>query len=270
VLVWGGAATLAAGIAAVLAVVLGSLLEKPLVAAANAARQFGRGAEVSVSPSGLHEIDELTGALQDAAARQRLMIAELTHRVKNILSVVQSLVSRSIVDGRPAKDAREQVSERIGALARAHDALVKTEWRGASLEGVVRAELAVFADRVAVGGPMVFLKPSAVQSFGLVLHELATNAVKYGALSVPNGSVSVRWETTGSGSARELRLRWQEKDGHAVAAPSSKGFGTTLLESAWGEHRTNFRYAPEGFSYDVRVPLEQVTADAAKEAPAGA
>jgi two-component sensor histidine kinase len=181
VVLWGGAAVLAVAVAACLAFFFGNLLERPLTAAADTARAFGVGQPIAISRSHLREVNELTGALRDAGERQQLLLGELSHRVKNVLAVVHALVMRSLRDDQA--DARKLISRRLHAVARAHDILMHSDWRGASLGRIVAAELESFADRAEIDGPEVVLEPAVVQSLALIVHELATNAIKHGALS---------------------------------------------------------------------------------------
>ena len=257
-LIWGGAAALAIALAIILALAFGSLIERPLVRAAQAARVLGRGGGATATFSGLREIDDLTNALQDASKRHDVMMAELTHRVKNLLAVVQSLVLQTVTEDEVSGDVRTKIRERIAALARAHDMLVNSDWAGAALEDIVRAELETYLDRVDVKGPFIFLKPGAVQSFAMVLHELATNAAKHGAFSAPQGSLLLNWYTRPGPVEEELCFHWQETDGPPVASPRKKGLGLQLLNFSFGAHRPVIHFAPEGFSLELCVPLREV------------
>jgi two-component sensor histidine kinase len=136
-----------------------------------------------------------------------------------------------------------------------HGLLTAADWRGASLRDLVAAELAPYEGRVTVGGPEVMLPPNAALSLALALHELATNALKYGALSVPEGRVEVRWSLEGG----RLQLAWREGGGPLVAPPARRGFGSLLVERSvahnlGGTARLEFR--PEGLAYEVELPLE--------------
>ena len=183
-------------------------------------------------------------------------LRELSHRTKNLLAVVQGL-ARMIA--RRSDDIEEfEVRFRgcIQALAYCHDLLVQHEWQGATLDELLRVQLAPFGGvdsrKISVQGPEVFLTPSAMQSLGLVLHELATNATKHGALSSPAGSVSISWTRDATEGARVV---WEEQGGPPVSEPSHKGFGQVVFErigaSLDGNIATEFR--PEGFVCSVTI-----------------
>ncbi|WP_448206619.1 PAS domain S-box protein [Azospirillum sp. sgz302134] len=165
---------------------------------------------------------------KDAEDRLRLLMREVDHRAKNALAVVQSIVLLSRADD-PAEFA-SAVEGRVTAMARAHALLAASRWSGADLATLAGEELGAFAQngRVAISGPPVAIVPEVTQSVSMVLHELVTNAAKYGALSVPEGNVAVTWKPE-PGSGR-LALCWTETGGPPVATPTRHGFGTTLME----------------------------------------
>ena len=180
---------------------------------------------------GVHRVAGVaTDVTERRAARERqaLLAAELDHRAKNILAVVQSLVRLTPAED-PAGYARA-VEGRIAALARAHGLLAKGSWSGAALEEMLRAELAPHAraGRMATDGPPVTVVTEAVQPLSMVLHELATNAAKYGSLSRTDGRLSVTWRITAEGA---LRIEWMESGGPPARPPTRSGFGTTLIET---------------------------------------
>ena len=166
-----------------------------------------------------------------AEERQALLAREVDHRAKNALAVVQSVVQMTQV--REPEAFKRAVQGRISALARAQTLLAEDRWTGADLRVLLEGELAPFRDerqRVTLDGPRVILPPGAAQPIAMAAHELATNAVKYGALSVPGGAVTVRWRLEG-GTPGNLRLLWTERGGPAVeGAPSRRGFGTRVLD----------------------------------------
>jgi two-component sensor histidine kinase len=272
---WGGVSAGMILLAALLAFVLARKLEWPLNFTADAARALGRGEPVRSFTSGVREanivVDALRAAGDELAARekrQRLLLAELSHRVKNVLAVVQALVSRTLAEGRP--DASELVSRRLRALARAHDMLMKTDWQGAPLRAIILAELSAHADQAQVEGPDVMISAKTVQTFALILHELCTNAVKYGALSQQDGRVLVVWRIEGAGDAAHFKFRWQEQAGPPVTAPAKKGFGSTLLESAIRDDASaapRLLFDADGFKYELDVPLAAIVREHDESAP---
>jgi two-component sensor histidine kinase len=272
---WGGVSAGMILLAALLAFVLARKLEWPLNFTADAARALGRGEPVRSFTSGVREanivVDALRAAGDELAARekrQRLLLAELSHRVKNVLAVVQALVSRTLAEGRP--DASELVSRRLRALARAHDMLMKTDWQGAPLRAIILAELSAHADQAQVEGPDVMISAKTVQTFALILHELCTNAVKYGALSQQDGRVLVVWRIEGAGDAAHFKFRWQEQAGPPVTAPAKKGFGSTLLESAIRDDASaapRLLFDANGFKYELDVPLAAIVQEHDESAP---
>jgi two-component sensor histidine kinase/GAF domain-containing protein len=188
-------------------------------------------------------------------ARQRLLINELNHRVKNTLATVQSIAAQTLRNASSLPRAREDFENRLLALSRAHDILTRRTWEGASVGEICGAATEAHgSDRFDLSGPDLNLAPQTALSLSLALHELATNAAKYGALSVPAGRVAVAWALEG----RRLRLTWRERGGPPVAPPGRKGFGSRLIERGLarelgGEARLTF--APEGVVCEVVAPL---------------
>jgi two-component sensor histidine kinase len=178
---------------------------------------------------GVPELGELWAALSRAATNQHLLIQELNHRTRNLLSVVQSIANQTAAS-KPT-DFVERFSRRIQALSASQDLLVQGEWRGVEIEALVRAQLAHFTDligeRIMIEGPPLSVTPSAAQSIGMALHELATNAGKYGSLSDDHGSVSIDWRLDGG----QFSIGWIERDGPRVKRPKRRGFGTTIIST---------------------------------------
>ncbi len=194
--------------------------------------------------------------------RERLLVGEVDHRAKNMLAVVQSLVNLTKSDD-PAT-FREAVSGRIRALGRAHDLLSDSRWEGVNLKKLVDEELAAFANEgklARVAGPSLRLPPATAQSFGLVLHELATNALKYGALSVAGGRLELDWDiqTVESGQPM-LRMTWREFGGPPVIPPASTGFGSALIKSSVQQLEGDLAldWRETGIVCEFRVPADQV------------
>jgi len=176
----------------------------------------------------------IAGASRDLTQRkqaeehQRLLLDELNHRVKNTLATVQAITSQTLRTARDLPSARESIERRIHSMAQAHDLLTSRSWKGANLTDVVARALEAFTPaQVKISGEPVELSPRHTLALSLALHELATNATKYGALSCPGGQVNVAW------AVREgkLRLTWEERGGPPVTPPTRKGFGTRLLKA---------------------------------------
>jgi PAS domain S-box-containing protein len=179
-------------------------------------------------------IDYFVSVVQDISKRKRteeqvhLLMSEVNHRAKNMLSLVQAIAYQTAA--REPNDFIERFTERIQALAANQNLLVRNEWRGVNVDDLARAQLAPFADligsRIALVGPKLGLNATATQAIGLVLHELATNAGKYGALSADAGLVDIRWEITESDA---FTMSWTERDGPPVLPPERRGFGTVVI-----------------------------------------
>lgn len=195
-----------------------------------------------------------------AEERLTILVQELAHRVKNLLSVFQSITSRTLTGTRSVEEARGMLIGRLQSLGHAHELLTETSWMGADLKDIVQAEIAGFTERVRFSGPTVSLSPSGVQTFALIVHELSTNAAKYGALSSSNGEVVVDWQLGGTGDGRYMEFSWREKGGPRVVPATHEGFGLSLI-NAMGSNATSrptIEFAPEGFRCTLHVPLETI------------
>ena len=135
--------------------------------------------------------------------------------------------------------------------------LIAEGFEGASVAEIVRLEFEAFSDQVKAVGPDVMLNPRVAQTFALLVHELATNATKYGALSRPDGQIAIHWSIEGAGAEARFRFQWQERDGPPVVPPTRQGFGRILLERAAAQEfgAPKVRFAPEGLSYEIDAPL---------------
>jgi PAS domain S-box-containing protein len=192
-----------------------------------------------------------------AQAHQRLLIDELNHRAKNLLAIIQGIALQTFKNVEGAETARAAFDGRLAALAEAHNLLTRRNWESAPLTQVVDGAIAPYqttSSRFDVAGPELALPPKTAVSLALALHELATNAAKYGALSVPDGRVAVCWQV---GEGR-LLLAWRESGGPAVTAPATRGFGSRMLERGLaaelgGSVRIDFR--PEGVVCTIEAPL---------------
>src|SRR5262252_8568741 len=181
---------------------------------------------------------------------------EVNHRAKNMLSLVQAIARQTAA--REPEDFIGCFTERIQALAANQDLLIRNEWQGVDMEDLVRAQLAHFADlvgsRIGVHGPKLHLNAAAAQAIGLALHELATNAGKYGALSVDAGHVDVGWQFDDGGI---FTMGWTERDGPPVSPPRRRGFGSTVI--TWMAKRSvdgevELDYAPSGLVWHLTCP----------------
>lgn len=173
---------------------------------------------------------------REVEERQRLILRELNHRVKNNLAVVQAIVSQTMRLSSKPSEAFERIQARLMAISRTHDFLNMSDWGGVSLGRLIQGELephtSLDPNRVAFAGQAVVLDSTAALSLGLVFHELVTNATKYGALSVETGRLQVRWELTGEEGDRTVNIDWVESGGPPVRTPRRRGFGSRLIEGS--------------------------------------
>jgi two-component sensor histidine kinase/PAS domain-containing protein len=194
----------------------------------------------------------IAGASRDLSERkqaeefQRLLTNELNHRVKNTLATVQSIVNQTLRGASDIDSARRDANARIVSLAGAHDLLTDRSWSGADVAALVARAVAPFAaDQINIDGPSLDVSPSQALALSLALHELATNAAKYGALSLAEGRVELRWKVQDN----QLKLTWQESGGPRVLPPSRRGFGSRLIENALSRDLnggSRLEFAPEG------------------------
>jgi len=188
----------------------------------------------------------------------RLVMRELTHRSKNLLAVIQAMARQTAARSDDPQTFVTRFSARLRAMAASHDLLVAREWHGATLKDLVSAQLSQAidpgSDQLVIEGPMLSLRPDAVQNIGLALHELTTNAAKYGALSVPDGRISLNW---GIRNGDRLHLRWEETNGPMVQQPEKTGFGVTLLERSVGQALdgiVTLEFTPGGVVCEIDIP----------------
>jgi PAS domain S-box-containing protein len=237
---------------------------------------------LSVSPV-LNNVGRLIGAskvARDITERkraeelQRLLIGELNHRVKNTLATVQSIANQTVRRARSPSEFAASFSGRIRALARAHTLLSLNAWLGSDIVKLVEDQLLIEEiedERVSASGPSIMLQAQLALHLALVLHELATNARKYGALSVPDGRLSVTWQVR-SDPTRTLVLTWQERNGPRVQVPSTHGFGSSLIEHSLQSYggQAHVDYAADGLRCLIVMPLPEtsVTTSRIPSAPA--
>jgi two-component sensor histidine kinase len=213
---------------------------------------------------------------RDAEEHLRLLVREIDHRANNLLAVMQGMVKLAKADSVEA--LKRDLLGRIGALARAHQLIASTQWRGANLETLVEEALQPYAlgesGRVHAEGPSMTLSPAEAEGVAMAIYELATNAAKYGAFSAPTGRVKVTWGRDSSGARH---MRWQEDGGPPVVKPDRQGLGTRLVERALAASggRTQLLWRPEGVVCDFDLPPQSrqeprsFTDEQIEAAPAG-
>lgn len=199
-----------------------------------------------------------------AEEHQRLLLNELNHRVKNTLAIVQSLAQQSFKGGAVPHEPIAAFEGRLGALSAAHDLLTQSNWEAASIRSIISAALLPFQcseSSVAMVGPDVLLPPQTSVSLALAIHELATNAAKYGALSLPTGRVNIRWEIVED----RLRWEWTECGGPPVSLPKNRGFGTRMIERALAAELSGdvkIEFLPTGVACLLDAPLPRLDGSA--------
>jgi two-component system CheB/CheR fusion protein len=197
--------------------------------------------------------------------RQRLLLGELTHRVKNTLAIVQSIAHQTLRFAQTPEEFNERFTGRLAALATAHGLLVQSDWKGADLAALARDQLAPYLsdepDRLVIDGPAILLPADLATPFGLVLHELATNAVKYGALSRPDGIVSLAWKTALRNQQRAITVVWSERNGPRVRRPGQVGLGSSLIDHAIPAAEVKREFKAEGLICTIELPLPEEAAD---------
>lgn len=196
----------------------------------------------------------------------RVLLRELVHRSKNLLAVVQAMSRQTAAGATSVEAFQRKFSARLQALSMAHDLLVSQDWRGASMHDLVRAQMAYcldvakdsLAEHAAIEGPKIMLKPEAAQNIGLALHELATNALSYGALSRAEGSISLKW---GFEDGR-LVIEWRESGGPALATPPQEGFGHKVVKRLVAQAldgAATLSFPPDGLIWTLSIPASFAT-----------
>jgi len=205
---------------------------------------------------------ELTGAVNmliDMSDQKRreaqieFVMRELTHRSKNLLAIVQSVAAQTIKHSTSLEVFTDKFLGRLQAMARTHDLLVANDWAGADIQAVIRSEVNLFVEdnsgRIACSGASAKLSPTVAQTLSLAVHELATNALKYGALSDDDGRIDVQWTVEPSGP---IAFTWREITSRTIGSPDRKGFGTQLLNVLFRNARLDF--SPGGISFQGTLP----------------
>lgn len=201
-----------------------------------------------------------------AAERQALLIDELNHRVKNTLAIVQSMAMQTLRSCPSTADAREALEARLVSLAKAHDILTSGQWRGGDLCELVTGALEAYSGnsgvpRFDIHGPPVRLRPKSLLALSMAVHELATNAMKYGALSNESGRVEISWDL-GEAVPQRFRFHWKERGGPPVEQPRKRGFGSRLVEEGLGQDiaaEVHLSFAGEGLECTIEAPVGEIT-----------
>ena len=231
----------------------------PLYVLAATAPLYGPGGEIAGALGGFLNIAERKAAEE----HQRFLMRELSHRSKNLLAVIQAIARQTGRSAELLEDFKAHFTQRLQGLAASHDVLIDQNWVGAPLVALLHQHLDPFieleASRLQLDGPTVSVSPEAAQTLGLAFHELATNSVKYGALSRPDGKLTVTWAFEGNGiDGERLRVDWQERGGPSVAPPTRKGFGHAVIDRMV-THSLNgtvmLDFAPEGLSWSLSFPV---------------
>ncbi len=223
---------------------------------------------------------ELIGMARDITARKdrethmHLLMREVTHRSKNLLAIIQAMARQTVKDSLSATEFEERFSARLRGLAVSHDLLAAKDWHGAAIEDLVRWQLASVLDkapaRVAINGPMLVLKPEAAQNIGLAFNELATNAMRFGALSGETGQVAVDWSLDAADvEPRRFHIGWRETGGPQVSPPRRYGFGHKVMERLAAralDGTVSLTFGTAGLQWSLHIPASFVL-DGALPAP---
>ncbi|MBR1216225.1 HWE histidine kinase domain-containing protein [Bradyrhizobium sp. JYMT SZCCT0180] len=240
----------------------------------------GHGQVVARTPDGkAHRMVSIVADVTKRKATEdhiQFLMHELSHRSKNLLTVIQSIARRTARTVATMEEFESRFGRRLQGLAASHDVLVLNSWQGAPLAHLMRKHLEPFVDvqssRLELSGPDIVVSAEAAQAIGLAIHELTTNAIKYGALSVPTGKVKVSWAFDGDEDApRQLLLNWIEQGGPPVVPPSHKGFGHVVFEDMIERSlngKVAVEFAASGLSWRVSIPAANLKSDDQKTAPA--
>lgn len=224
--------------------------------------------EIGLNPVGSDGNNAVLATVIDISERKRaqegqhLIIRELQHRTQNLFAVVQAIASRSLDEAKTPAEAKFVLNGRLQALARAYAMLADAAWEGAALSEILDRQFAGFGKRLNVRGCDIVIVPSAVQQFALIIHELATNALKHGALSAADGQVSIEGRIDGVDGAGVFSFLWKETGGPRVSVPTRKGFGSVILLDGAQQFAQNVTidYAPEGLTYELQISLSAIEA----------
>jgi PAS domain S-box-containing protein len=231
---------------------------------------YGRGKKVVGLTSAVVDIT----ANKEGEEHLRLLMREISHRSKNLLAIIQAMARQTARYADSIDDFLNQFNARVQALARSHDLLVQENWHGAGLQDLLKSQLSPYVDtdltQVTIDGPSVLLKPETAQNLGLALHELASNASKYGALTVPSGRITVRWSEIAQEERHGVELLWMESGGPTLGVPKKRGFGSMLIQQNLSrslESEVELKFEPDGVCCHIFIPqLHLLSIAEAKEA----
>ena len=232
-------------------------------------RKDGRLVDVAISGAPLRDVHGAiigVSAIHRDITQQReherqmeLVMRELAHRSKNLLAIILSMAAQTARNSPALPEFNARFTQRLQGLAHSHDLLIQQNWRGAPIRELIKSHLEPFMEddktRVTLEGPDVIVDPKAAQNIGLALHELATNASKYGALSGATGRVAINWGATAEGT---FALEWRECGGPRVKMPKRRGFGQTVLERLTSqalEGQASLSFASEGVIWRIEIPI---------------
>ncbi|HXL68977.1 MAG TPA: HWE histidine kinase domain-containing protein [Xanthobacteraceae bacterium] len=217
------------------------------------------------------EAGNLTGAVnmlvdiserKEADSRQKVLLDELNHRVKNTLATVQSLAAQTVRGTKVPRAVRDNFEARLVALSRAHDQLTRGRWESANLKEIAEEIFAPYRSKggngLVIDGEGVYLAPQASLMLAMIFHELATNAAKYGSLSAPTGQLALSWKVANGSGPRRLRIEWQESGGPQVTEPARRGFGSKLVERGITQElkgSAEMTFDPGGLRCTMEIPL---------------
>jgi PAS domain S-box-containing protein len=198
----------------------------------------------------------------------RVLMTEVNHRSKNLLAVTQAIARQTVSSSTSAAEFEQKFSARLLGLSASQDLLTNEKWRGVRLEPLVQSQTGhqsgLYKGRIEIAGPDVLLNSTATQAIGMALHELFTNAVRYGALSNEIGRIAISWRFTDSGAEPLFEMEWIERDGPPTAAPASRGFGSVIIEKMLSQRLNaivDLSFGPEGLAWRVRAPSKSIEAN---------
>jgi two-component sensor histidine kinase len=242
-------------------------LLKP-VAALQALVETPKTTNFKLMRSGIKELDDVADVLansflllKDRDQHQQVLVKELNHRAKNALTAIQAIAYATRKYSTSLEDFVRTFDGRLNAMARSYDIITKNDWRAGELKELISECCKPFSDahRFEIDGPSVLLSPKALVGMGLVIHELATNAIKHGALSAKTGKISIRWQIEKREDRQVVRLTWSERGGPSTTKPAGKGFGTELIKAVIGtDLQGNYSWdiSEKGLDFAAIFPVE--------------